>query len=337
MLSVPREVFRNNDSLETRRQSKEELMYRHFVAILTLSMLIAGCGGSLYQVKLKGETKDLDGIPFYIKKARCKQETTYLEPIFEVALIEELDAGNAEWKETGQQSIALSLSGFEAARCQGLFMPDDDQDLRERFKNLRDPDRYSGRYYPKNSYLPSSPDDYQMISDTAVLETYVDYDQVFYINTKRAWSGSSNATIVLAGDGTLTKAEAKIDDTTFQTVLSVLPVSAYLSKTLGLVSEPEVKKALQPEEPPVRTRIRLAVKSTFYVHTFFRFVYPSGTDPHECKPATLTNQSEGVNYRRQEHKPAQAEAPKKEPAITFKGSVVLPTPKNAPTAPTGGS
>ena len=56
----------------------------------------------------------------------------------------------------------------------------------------------------------------------------------YYINTRRPWIGSANATIDLATDGTMTKAQAEVEDKTVETILSVLPIGSFFAKQWNL-------------------------------------------------------------------------------------------------------
>lgn len=62
-------------------------------------------------------------------------------------------------------------------------------------------------------------------------------DSRYYINTRRPWIGSANATIDLAPDGTMTKAQSSVEDKTVETLLSVLPITSFFTKQWNLAGK----------------------------------------------------------------------------------------------------
>jgi len=241
------------------------------------------------------------GVPFYVKTAVCRHQTVYDEPHFTVTLILEQqfspDPEKAgRWEETGRESVTLSLGGLNAAQSAGLLAPGNEREVKEHFASLRG-GVTSGTYPPpamvsSTTGLPSNAADYALVANRSDPEVIVDYSRMFYVNTRRtSWSGSTNATVELAPDGTLSKAEASLEDTTLKTVLEALPVSAFASKILHLTTPAEIEKAsdeqakayvsqsktlrgLRPDQalprvPPILTRARLEVAPTVIRHRFW--------------------------------------------------------------------
>lgn len=89
-------------------------------------------------------------------------------------------------------------------------------------------------------------------------------DSRYYINTRRPWIGSANATIDLAPDGTMTKAQSSVEDKTVETLLSVLPITSFFTKQWNLAgtdaaaitsgrNDPKAYALVSPLRRPART------------------------------------------------------------------------------------
>ncbi|HPR65406.1 MAG TPA: hypothetical protein PK014_14455 [Thermoanaerobaculia bacterium] len=285
-----------------------------------ISIALVGCTSGLYSVysRENAVTKPLDGIPFYLKKARCKQENTYLEPLYSVSLISEAREGTG-WKEVGRKNILLNQEGYESARQKNLLDPTGE--LEKSFSQLcngNSPINLATQSLIANGNLI-------LIGDTASWEPYIDYGDTYLINTKRSLAGSSHAVVKLSADGTLSEAEATVEDSSFTTLAGMLPITAYLTNALDLVEEPTMSTTDVGSRP--LTKLRLLIEPVVYVHTLTKYLYP--TQSRQCIRERLQYSAGDVNYTRQEYKRQPETAAKN--AISFQGSVTLPT--TPPTTP----
>ena len=202
---------------------------------ILLSVLLTGC---LSTVRISRETDSTNhkygpvpGIPFYLKTAKCKQETTWLEPVYTLTLkktttykfLDEEAAKKAGAKlpapEVRVASKVLALSQFQPSNTSLqkllalLAKP-----------NLSDPDRIEieaswAAVVAVPDYVPLSQEEDALIkaginiikiSNTSSPEAIVDYAQVYYYNAPRPWVGTSQVDAKLASDGTLTEGSAQV-------------------------------------------------------------------------------------------------------------------------------
>lgn len=70
-----------------------------------------------------------------------------------------------------------------------------------------------------------------------------------YINTRRPWIGTASATIDLATDGTMTKAQSEVEDKTVETILSVLPITSFFTRQWNLGGADAVAATAVPSDP----------------------------------------------------------------------------------------
>jgi len=268
-----------------------------FAPLLIAILIAQGCTNGLYMVRRPAPTSQPDcdpydedancgavmpsvpGIPFFIKKAVCRRETVYDEPRYTITLIEEiLTAAAGErhtWKEVDRQSIELSLTGYRRAGALNLLAHGTYDEMTSDFGQILAFRNAACLTYPdsrRDQGLPVCPANAVLFADRSVREVVVDYGNPHYINTRRAWSGKSNASIELAPDGTLNKAEAEIEDTTLKTILDTLPISAYLSHVLGIASPASEEPAAEAKaagRAPVTRRAKLEVETVVVRHRYW--------------------------------------------------------------------
>jgi len=73
-----------------------------------------------------------------------------------------------------------------------------------------------------------------------------------YINTRRPWIGTASATIELAPDGTMTKAQSEVEDKTVETILSVLPITSFFTRQWNLGESDAAAAAIAPSDSNLR-------------------------------------------------------------------------------------
>ncbi len=160
-----------------------------------------------------------------------------------------------------------------------------------------------------------------------------------YINTRRPWIGKASATIALAADGTMTSAQAEVEDKTAETILSVLPVTSFFTKQWNLAaaaasaaatamdwSESRDAKRFAGALRPAWT-VELKLEPVTWIYVLRRrlggqeigpaLTYPDktcGTPGHHCVQLVSASKAEDAKAP-QEKKPA---------GWTISGSVVPP-------------
>jgi hypothetical protein len=77
----------------------------------------------------------------------------------------------------------------------------------------------------------------RMLANSISLTAEVDYGTIYAINEKRHFSGSSQADFKLAADGTLNEASGQVQDNTFATIVSALPVSSLITSAVDIVAK----------------------------------------------------------------------------------------------------
>ena len=216
------------------------------VVVLCLAGLLAsGCASTARiatgNKNLPSDNTVLPGIPFYPKRAVCRQETVWLEPIYvltredsfttsdpkqprivkEVKSARRSDLSNANGDMAKIVALQAALNRAKGSMTEAAL------------KNI-DMAWTALAVTPTMSLAPPSDTDLVLAADSLVPDFYVDYSRPYYFNTRMPWLGSSTANATLAPDGTLTQGQATVDNQTVSAILSLLPVNALLSARLGL-------------------------------------------------------------------------------------------------------
>jgi hypothetical protein len=281
------------------------------------------------------------GIPFYIKTATCKQETTWTEPIYTLTLkktttykfLDEDAAKKAGAKlpapDVRVSSKVLGLSQFQPgnAPLQTLLA------LLAK-PNISDPDRIQIEaswttivavpdYLPMNTAedaLIAAGTNVIKISNTASPEAIVDYSITYYYNAPRPWVGSSQVDAKLAADGTLTEGSAQVQSQTLSTILTA--VTSVFSAVVSNI--PKFGPPVPPDATSTTTTYELSVQKESFQHTHTRYV------PFEvpCKPASSAVTTE---YALTITSSTQPSAPKDDGnTVKVNGTVTLPKASATP-------
>jgi hypothetical protein len=267
-------------------------MPRSAIAAIVPALLLTACATN-YQVA--DDARARPGIPFYVRRAACVQETTYLEPIHVVTMSSEIDA-----KPLSSESFQLSHSLYRTLNVEKLMgeFTAAAPDAREKVWS-----DFATRAAKALGSASPSPDDVFLLSNAVAAVASIDYTTPYYLNNHIPWIGSSSSTIKLNADGTLGEAASNIEDKTVQTLLSVLPITAYVSKALGLQG-----KALLPA-PTLTLRV-----DTFATkHTLSRRMENSSAPCGSAIPLKIPfedREKENISYRRETLSPAAAPAAK---------------------------
>jgi hypothetical protein len=77
----------------------------------------------------------------------------------------------------------------------------------------------------------------RLLANSSTLTAEVDYQTAYAINERRPFSGSSQADFKLAADGTLNEASGQVQDNTFATIASALPISSLITSAAGITTK----------------------------------------------------------------------------------------------------
>lgn len=297
-------------------------------ATLVLAVLLTGslAGCRTVQVtKAKAptspsKTDKIDGIPFYIKKAACKHEVVWLEPIYTLTLDEITTPPGADAKPqtTPRGAVVLSLSQYREDPAVLAFLKALSQ-VGAQFEDvLKKWNEITKVPYTPTTF-PDSPKDRVLVSNSNTPEIYVDYGETYYISAKHPLAGSAKVDTKLAGDGTLTEASVEIESKTLETLLG--PVTAAISSGLPLAAKVEGK--------PAEKQLKLTTEVSGFKHTFSR-IDPSASFPcsvvsAEGVPATMSTAAAKLfNYSRESVASGTAAEKKGKNKIQVSGEVILP-------------
>jgi hypothetical protein len=250
------------------------------LALAISSLLVSGCFSTVHitraplgsSLKHDKSTK-LKGIPFYAKKGVCKQETTWAQPVFTLiytntTISQPLGQAAKPIVESLSKTKVLSLSKFSDARVARLraALSSSVQDV-SKIDALWDQVITLEDYLPlpgKEDALIKDNTDVIQVSNTASPESVADYSRVFYYNVRRPWIGSSQVTVKLNADGTLTDASAQVESKTLSTILSFVPTKDLIGVATGGIKPANVES--------ITHRLELSIKQENVRHTHTRYV-----------------------------------------------------------------
>ena len=242
-------------------------------------LLVTAQGCALYSVREHGAEDRLvarSGIPFYIRKAMCEQETVYQEAAFRVAITLDTIVYNGQTV-TSRNPLLTVVRTVPATAEVGRVLA-----ALSRMKV-----EHRGQFTAATQALSQRPRsaaaDTMLVSNTVRLKDFVDYSQRYYLNVRRAWNGASSATVKLNPDGTLGEAAAEVDDQTLTTALGAIPLHDFLLDRLDLRTTEDADPAagLPSARGPSPYGIRIEVKPAAFTHTLterFALVSAQGTD-----------------------------------------------------------
>lgn len=267
------------------------MRFRPMCALLSVPLLglLASACGSVYRIR-GADGRPLEGVPFFPRVGVCRHETSYLEPLYRVAV--ELVSGTREITlfETMLRGSALQSPELGALR-NAVTSDGDLPSINTAFTALM--------AAPEYRYNPQAPSGLFLASNSATVESQADYARPLYVNVSRPWIGSASANTRLAPDGTLSEAAGEVKDTTADTLLSVLPAKEVLTK---IMSE-ERSRMLGAIAAP--SLMRLALEPQFVRHTYTSIEHgPCPSQAHAIEPG-----APGAMYRREQLRPAAQKAP----------------------------
>jgi hypothetical protein len=179
----------------------------------------------------------LPGIPFFAMKGVCQRESIWLEPQYTITLDVIVDDAPPVTR-----SFTLSRQGYESAKAKevlallrSLQTPPKEKlpltpercpaHVSEQFNAIdhipdSKPHCVEGATFGPNT--PPCKENLSFVANTAHAESVVDYDHIYFLNTRSPWNGSAQVAAKLAPNGTLTEGSAQRDDETLNSILSAI-------------------------------------------------------------------------------------------------------------------
>jgi len=239
-------------------------------------------------------TGSVDGVPFYPKKARCRQEIVWFEPAYTLTLAALVPDKDGTLQTHPRGAVVLSRSKFVSPELNSLV------------KLLNNPVANAdtiGQAWAKVVAISDASvltrdfgsipaGDLILASRSAAPSVYVDYADQYYVNAKIPLSGSANIDAKVAEDGSLSEASSQVENKTLDTILSALPISSVITGGLGLGGKGVVNSG------DIET-FQLTISISGYVHTLAKFVaFPA--DSSICPVAADIPIANADEYKREE-------------------------------------
>lgn len=240
----------------------------------------------------EGTSTKLNGVPFYVKVAKCKQETSWLQPFYTLTLKKTsifsfVDEKAAKAKDPNAKPPApvvrftatkvLSLSAFSSSgdvrTLNAMLAKPGPVDLPQAgvienaWKNISNLPDYVPLAVGEDALVNSS--NVVQVTNTAMPEAVVDYSRVYYFNAPRPWVGTSQLDAKLASDATLTEASAQVQGQTLSTILSALPISTLLTNAAGAGAA--AAATLPAEAVQEKFQYEMTTVEDGYSHTHSRY------------------------------------------------------------------
>ena len=275
-------------------------LQRFFISLglsLLLLLLTAteGCTVLHIQHTQAGVTSKVPGVPFFPKRARCRQEIVWLEPIYTLNLAALVPDKDGTLQSRPRGSVTLSLSAFQSDDVKQFVKTLNHRPTNEAIVQAGW-DKIVANADPQvlsRSFANLGEDDRILLARSAAPAVYVDYADQYYINAKSPLSGSANVDVKVAEDGSLTEASGQLENKTLDTILGALPISSVITGELGLAAGKSIEEAGNIEA------YQLTIGISGYRHTLAHFVdYP--VVPTPCPVAAAISLAAADEYKRED-------------------------------------
>jgi hypothetical protein len=327
-------------------------------ALWLIAAMTLGCGQAIKVNRAKYDTVPAEelGIPFYVKTSSCEQQTIWLQPIYTLTLKATVtpqlpqtpapDTGKPKNEPTVlTRTVTLTLREFrtvqvaqlyaavnsaQKATLTGLTSDTQIQDIEDKWQavvNLAPADPFTVDEDHLNLCVQPRCDNERVIkvANSTSAKIFVDYTTMYFYNVAKPLAGSSQASLKLASDGTMTEGSAQIESKTLQTFLDLLPVKEVLTavaKTAGGV------KALV-QIPPTVVKFELTADVKTYKHTHSAYVTTPTATPAVCGPPSGDLLS-GYNLMIEDVTETKKKPEGAYQIISVSGSIQLPKTKDEP-------
>lgn len=291
---------------------------------------VLGCvlaSGCVRTFSIKEKSKDVPGLPFYLKRMACQQSTSYLEPVYDIIVSRETlskdSAGSTSRNATEIARKSIAMSTLQSSQAW--------LELRNAFMNANVDEK---TFRPKFDALPSwdansvfDPANRILAKNETTPRLYVDYTTTYYFNMKRPWSGSTSSELGFREDGTLSTVKVTVEDKTFEQIAGLLPISEYLTAKYVPTAD-EITALDVPPSVITEWRLTLKVQATVYKHTLSKQRELPDTTQGRCPPyqsidLTAANAS-ALDYSRSQVSATSSSEKKKKNAIGVSGEITLP-------------
>jgi hypothetical protein len=241
------------------------------------------------------EPAPVPGVPFYTKRARCRQEVVWFEPIYTLTLAALLPDKDGALQTHPRGTVILSRASFESKEVVDFMKllnnrpTDEGTVLRDWQKVVTRADSHA----LSRDFASLGTSDRILAGRSAASAIYVDYGDQYYVNAKIPLAGSANLDVKVADDGSLSEVSGQVETKTLETILSTLPVSNVITGGLGLSGGKSIAGAGEVEA------FQLTVSISGYRHTLARLVdYPSTSAP--CPVAADIGLADAIEYKRED-------------------------------------
>lgn len=261
------------------------------------SILISGCGQTAHITRGPQTTapatslQPVDGIPFYVKRAYCQQQASWLEPQFTLDVTATVDGKHdnslgADAMLSRSQLLTneavrrlQSVSGQELSvqTPEGCTAYISAASAIELLRNIK-----MNAVDDANLQNAVIAGDVLLTSNTAQIVPYVDYETVYYYNTERPVTGTSSVDVKLNVDGTLSEGNSSVTDNTLSTITGVLSTALTSFAPAGVSSSlPGSELPKECRDFPGKT-VRFDVSHSVAVYRHTHTFKTPGTNELAC-------------------------------------------------------
>jgi hypothetical protein len=239
--------------------------------------------------------ESVPGVPFYTKRARCRQEVVWFEPIYTLTLGALLPDKDGVLQNHPRGVVTLSRTDFESQEVTDFMKllnnrPTDEATVLRAW--MRVVTRANSGVLSRD-FGSLKAADRILVGRSAAPVVYVDYANQYYVNVKIPWAGSANLDAKVADDGSLSEVSGQVETKTLETILGAIPTSTLISGALGLSGGKSIAGAGEVEA------FQLTVSISGYRHTLARLVdYPATSAP--CPVAMDIPLSDATEYKRED-------------------------------------
>lgn len=288
-------------------------------------LLCSGCTALRISHTAPGSTvaASVPGIPFFPKRARCRQEVVWFEPIYNLALAALVPQKDGSLQAHPRGTVLLSRTGFQSEEVTALLKllnerPTDEGTVQRAWGKvvaLADPHVLS------RDFASLTPADRLLVGRSVAPAVYVDYADQYYVNAKVPLAGSANVDAKVASDGSLSEVSGQAENKTLETILSALPTSSVITGELGLGAGKSIAGAGEIEV------FQVTISVSGYLHTLARQVgFPTNSAP--CPVANDIALADATEYKREDIAATAGTAPPKKD-VDNSGKPSAPKDQNA--------
>lgn len=294
-------------------------MVPRLIALLLLCPLLSGCMSSVRVYRSNSLASPPQGIPFYVKTSVCKQESVWIEPQY---LLTFQVTGAQPY---GPMQKILTRQEYRSDAVEHFIGAPNPNTWHMTILSLPGP-------VPVNEESPSAVANQENfgnwieVANTGAVETVVDYEDVFYLNSGRPLTGTTQVDAKLGPDGTLAEASAQVQEQTLSTIASTLGSVAGAVTTAAVAG---IAAAVQAPHPGPENHLTIATRSYQHTHTAYSG-FPARPDTCVPQPSGVFNGSFAVT----EVKAAAEKTANPGNTINVSGSIQLPKPAAAPSPAT---